>query len=355
MKEAVLYTHHPDQTVSCGVCPRRCRIPVSGRGFCLSRQNIEGKLYSLTYGLVSQGIQVDPIEKKPMYHFYPGTQVASVGSFFCNFRCRQCLNWFTSWGAGENPEETTARLGVKISPEELVHQVKALNIPGIAFTYNEPIIWVEYVHDAAQLAKQEGLYTVLVTNGYLTSETLDYLGPFLDAYAVDFKGFSDATYQRMNAAPTLAPIPEMANRAQEKWKMKVEITTLLIPTINDDLEELRQMASWIKNNLGPNTPWHLSGFSPQLAPDPAFQKIPPPSPELGQQVATIGQEEGLNFIYLWFTDPNHYLIKTDTICPQCHTINIRRPGYRTQVLALTDEGRCSQCGYDLKVVLGLPS
>lgn len=351
MQEAVLYTLNPDQSVTCGVCPRRCRIPLSGKGFCQSRQNIKGKLYSLIYGLVSNGVQIDPIEKKPMYHFHPGTQVASVGSLFCNFRCRQCLNWWTTWGAGESQKTILGPSKREISPIELVGLVVKSGFPGLAFTYNEPTIWLEYVHDAAQLAKEKGLYTVFVTNGYITPEALDYIGPYIEAYAVDFKGFSDATYQRMNSAPTLAPIPEMTKRAQEKWGMKVEVTTLLIPTINDDLTELRQMAQWIQENLGPNTPWHLSSFNPELAPDPDFKKIPPPPSVLAKKVKRIGQEEGLNFVYIWFVDLVNHLIDADTICPQCQTLNIHRAGYHTEILALDSQGHCSQCDFDLGVVL----
>ena len=362
MKQAALYQKFKNKIVRCQVCQRRCFIGEDKVGFCQSRLNKEGKLYTLLYGITNSPIQIDPIEKKPFYHFKPGSLVASIGSFGCNFRCRQCLNWWCSWG---EPAMSNLKKFAKIqdpklkanslrltaqnpaSPSQLVKTIVEAGYQGIAFTYNEPVIWIEFTRDLAALAKKAGLYTVFVTKGSWTKETLDYSGPYLDAANIDFKGFSEKTYQKMGAF--FGQIPKMAKYAQEKHQIHLEITTLLIPGINDDPKELEKMTEWIVKYLGPDTPWHLSQFDPEASPDKQFQKIPFTLVEQLQKAAEIGKKTGLNHIYIWA--PNDFYSRGDLICPKCQKVCLKRSGWEPTEIKITKEGRCQFCEYKLKVVL----
>lgn len=383
MKEAVLYQKLEDQVVRCHVCQRRCHILPEKVGFCRSRLNQNGRLYSLLYGITNNPIQVDPIEKKPFYHFKPGSLVASIGSFGCNFRCKQCLNWWCSWGepATTNLKSQSAnrRTNLKsgILPKEIIKTIVETGYQGIAFTYNEPVIWAELVYDLVVLAKktkigisgqglvtkdqwpvnnrspitsrrsQIGLYTVFVTNGSWTKETLDYLGPYLDATNIDFKGFSEKTYIKQGAF--FGQIPQMAKYAQEKYKIHLEITTLLIPGINDNPKELKKMAEWITKNLGPDTPWHLSQFDPKASPDKEFQKIPFTSVEQLKKAAEIGEKAGLNHVYIWA--PNSRYSRGNLICPKCKRIVLKRLSWQPVETKISQDRKCLFCGYKLRVVL----
>jgi pyruvate formate lyase activating enzyme len=287
MQRAVLFQKFENQKVKCLACQRYCVIESSQRGFCQTRINQNGQLSSLTYGRIT-GIQIDPIEKKPLRQFHPGSWVASFGSWGCNFRCQQCLNYLSTWC----PQPPSL---MQISPAELIAKVKKQGYPGIAFTYNEPAITPEFVYDTAKLAKEAGLYTVMVTNGSWTKEALDYYGQFIDAANIDFKGWSAKTYTRFGGY--FGQIPAMAKYAQEKFKIHLEIATLIIPTINDDLTELKEMAKWMVKNLGPKTPWHLIAFRPELAPAEEFQRLRSPALAEIKTIAAIGQQAGLKNIY----------------------------------------------------------
>ena len=349
MRETLVYQKLSNKSVRCAVCQRRCLIPDGQTGFCQTKINQNGKLYTLNYGLI-QGIQVDPIEKKPFYHFLPGSLVPSIGSFGCNFRCKQCLNWSYSWGDTADSLLSQVRQGKEfpiISPQELIKQIRQTGHRGIAFTYNEPVIWAEYALDTAKLAKKEGFFTLFVTNGSWTRETLDKIGPFIDAANIDFKGFSAETYAKMGAF--FGEIPQMAKYAKDKYKIFLEITTLLIPGINDNPKELKEMTDWIAKNLGPKTPWHLSQFDPNLAPDPEFQKIPFTTIRQLQEAAEIGKKAGLEFIYIWAPNANFSL--GDTFCPKCQTLCIKRSGWKPEILAVDKKRRCRRCGEDLNLVL----
>ena len=281
--------------IKCLACQRYCLISESKTGFCQTRLNRNGALYSLTHGMIT-GIQVDPIEKKPLYHFKPGELVASIGSLGCNFRCKQCLNFAHSYGARETLQTLIQKPIKPLSPQTIIDQVLKQGLKGIAFTFNEPIINPEFIHDTAKLAKKKGLFTAIVSNGSWTKEALDYYGKFIDAANIDFKGFSQKTYRKKGAS--LGIIPEMLVLVK-KQKIHLELTTLIILTINDNLTELSKMARWIRKNLGADTPWHLSRFDPRLAPDPDFQKLPPTPPALLEKIAQIGREKGLRFIHTW--------------------------------------------------------
>ncbi len=358
MKEALVYEKLKGKIVRCGVCQRRCSIADGQTGFCLTKINKKGELFSLTYGLI-QGVQLDPVEKKPFYHFKPGTFVPSIGSLGCNFRCKQCLNWECTWG---EPAQTLLRKipaagpAEIVSPQDLISQIEKSGHSGIAFTYNEPVIWSEYVLDVAKLAKKAGFFTLFVTNGSWTKQTINLICPFIDAANIDFKGFSRETYAKMGAFWGLGKetVPEMAKYAQEKYHVFLEITTLLIPGINDNPNELEAMAKWIVKNLGPKTPWHLSRFDPNLAPDKDFQKIPPTPIESLKKAAEIGRKAGLNFVYIWAPGAdleNGLYSEGNTVCPKCKNLAIKRDGWRPELVGLDKKGCCDKCGESLNIKL----
>jgi pyruvate formate lyase activating enzyme len=354
VKEALVYKKLSGKKVRCQVCLRGCVIAPNASGFCQTKVNQNGKLYAVNYGLI-QGIQVDPIEKKPFYHFRPGSLVPSIGSYGCNFRCKQCLNWWCSWGEPATSILKEAQKQQKqptITPEQLITKIKHSDYQGIAFTYNEPVIWAEYVLDAARLAKKAGLFTVFVTNGSWTKETLDKIGEYIDAANVDFKGFSERTYARMGGF--FSKIPEMTKYGQQKYNIFMEITTLLIPGINDNPAELKKMTTWMVKNLGPKTPWHLSRFDPEAAPDEGFKKIPPTSVAQLEKAAEIGKKAGLEFIYIWAPgedmDGGVYS-KGDTYCPKCNSLAVRRTGWSVEILGVDKDGNCIDCGEELNIKL----
>lgn len=354
MKKAILGKKLAGKKIRCQACQHRCLLLPGKTGFCRARLNQNGQLYSLNYGLISP-IQVDPIEKKPFYHFHPGALVPSIGSYGCNFRCKQCLNWSSSWG---EPASTILQSvqqqenNQTVAPAVVIDQVARSGYQAIAFTYNEPTIWPEYVLAVAKLAKKEKFFTLYVTNGSWTQEALDLIGPYLDAANIDFKGFSAASYQRQGAFR--GKVLEMAQYAQEKYQIFLEITTLLIPGINDQPQEIRPLCQWISQNLGPKTPLHFSQFDPSLAPDPEFQKISPTAKTSLNQAYEIAKKAGLEFVYLWAPSAglsNQLYSRGETVCPKCGSLAIKRAGWQPAILAVTPEGSCANCGEDLNIVI----
>ncbi len=354
MKKALVFKKLAGEKIRCQICQRRCLISEGQTGFCLTKLNQKGELYTLNYGLI-QGLQIDPIEKKPFYHFHPGEMVPSIGSYGCNFRCKQCLNWSSSWGDQASQILKEIRQGQVfpiLEPEKLIKEIKNKGYQGLAFTYNEPVIWSEYVLEAAKLAKKESFFTVFVTNGSWTKETLDKIGPYLDAANVDLKGFSEKSYRQQGAF--FGEIPKMMVYAQKKHKIFLEITTLLIPGINDDPKEIKKICRWIVKDLGPKTPWHLSRYSPDLASDEGFQKIPPTPIEKLKQAKEIGKKAGLEFIYIWApgTDLNGgFYTEGSTYCPQCGSLAIKRSAWKPEILEVDKKGKCKSCGEDLRIRL----
>ncbi|MEI7834153.1 MAG: radical SAM protein, partial [bacterium] len=257
MKKALLFMSLPDSKVACGVCQRRCVIAPGKYGFCGTRVNVDGELFSMIYDRVS-AINVDPIEKKPLYHFHPGSLVYSLGTLGCSFSCPGCQNWGLSHvdthSAFDNMHELPA--------EAAVQQALAAGVAGICWTYNDPAIWLEYTLAGAKLAKKHGLYTAYVTNGSATREHIDMIGPYLDAYRVDVKGFSDAVYQKIAGFSNAAGVRDGIAYAKYQWGMHVEIVTNVTPTINDSEAEIAGIADWIVATLGVDTPWHLTRFHP---------------------------------------------------------------------------------------------
>jgi len=326
-REAYLYTMHEGTTVRCNTCQRRCVIPEGGRGWCGTRVNEGGRLFSLIYGEVSS-ISINPIEKKPVFHFFPGSRWLSLGSVGCNFRCPGCQNGdIAHWKEGHMATEF-------LSPEDAVSRATERVCLGISWTFNEPALWFEYTLDSAKIAKEQGLFTNYVTNGYLTEEALDMLAPSLDVFRVDIKGFSDRTYSRIGHIRNFAAILATTEKAK-KLGMHVEVVTNVIPGYNDDEYELRDLAAWIKASLGPGTPWHVTRFHPhhELAHLPAT-----PIATL-ERVRNLGKEARLWYVYLGNV-PGHRW--ENTWCHECGELLIER--FIFDVLSNKISGnRCPVC------------
>ena len=319
--------HYNDGTLRCLLCPHMCLIRPGGKGVCGVRENCDGEIELITAGVIS-GYAVDPIEKKPLYHFFPGRKILSVGSYGCNLRCDFCQNYHIS----QNVSYGEAR---RLDPEELVRQAAASdgNL-GIAYTYNEPVIWYEYVSECASLAAGKGLKNILVSNGYIRAEPLKELTKLIDAFNIDLKSFSNDFYRRFTGA-TLEPVLEAIKVIAGSGR-HLEVTTLILPGLNDSPDEMRWEAEWIAANAGKGVPFHLSRYFPMYRRgDPA---TPPETIIKLREIA----EEYLDYVYtgnMPGTDSG-----SDTRCPSCREMVIRRSGYTTRVTGLTDDGKCQKCG-----------
>lgn len=334
IREAMFYEKLGDNKVHCNLCAHSCRIAPGKRGFCGVRENRGGALYTLIYGTVSSEA-VDPIEKKPLYHFYPGSYVYSVGSIGCNFRCKHCQNWSISQASLEDSYT------MEILPEELVERALLSRSRSIAWTYNEPTIWHEYTHECAKLAKCAGLATVYVTNGYITPEALRHIAPYLDAANIDIKAFNEKFYHDV-ASAKLGPVLEASTLAK-KLGIHVEITTLIIPGVNDSLEELRELSKWIYKNLGPDTPLHFTRFQPQYQ----MQNLSPTPAKTMQEAYKIANEEGMKYVYIGNVDGSD---RNNTFCPNCGKVLIIRGLFEIERYDITPEKTCPKCGESIPIV-----
>ncbi|HQD39999.1 MAG: AmmeMemoRadiSam system radical SAM enzyme [Firmicutes bacterium] len=322
-----LFWQREGERVRCQLCPHSCLLAAGQRGMCFGRENREGELLAATYGRVSS-CAVDPVEKKPLYHFFPGSLVLSVGTVGCNFSCCFCQNWHIS--QQEAPTEY-------MSPERLVElalEVKARDprVVGIAYTYSEPLVWYEYVKEAASLAKKEGLVNVLVTNGFINPEPLRELLPFISAANLDLKAAGDAFYRKYCGGNSQAP-KEAAKLLREKCHL--EITTLLITGLNDSAEEVGALVDWIAEELGEDVPLHLSRYFPN------YKLTLPPTPiETMRQAKEIAQKK-LRYVYLGNIGIEN------TYCPYCSEVVVIR---QRQVKVNLAEGKCPGCGRLLPIV-----
>ena len=322
--------------VQCDLCERRCLIAPGRYGACGVRKNIGGKLYTLVYGLLT-AMNVDPIEKKPLYHFHPGSAVLSISTVGCNFFCKFCQNWVISQSRLEK-----GLYGVYKSPEEVVEAALEAGADGIAYTYNEPTIFFEYMYDVAKLAKKHGLYNMMVTNGYATPEAVRELGSLMDAATVDFKGGGNREFYKkyigvLDPEKIFNTILEM--KRQGWW---IEITNLVVPRVGDREEDIRRLAAWIRDNLGPETPFHLLRFYPHYK----MRDFPPTPVETLEHLAKVAMEEGLAHVYIGNV-PGHPL--ENTYCPRCKLLVIRRMGVYIVDYRLTEDNRCPRCGYKLNI------
>jgi len=335
VKEALLYQKLKNNTARCNLCSHRCLIAPGKRGICFVRENQNGVLYSLVYGLAIAA-NVDPIEKKPLFHFLPGTKSFSIASAGCNFRCEFCQNWDISQ-ITKRPEGKI--IGEELPPEKVVKQALKSGCKSIAYTYTEPTIFFEYAQDTAKLAKKEGLANVFVTNGYQTPETIKKMKGIIDAANIDLKSFSEEFYQKICGA-RLTPVLE-AIKLMHKAGIWIEITTLVVPKQNDSEKELTQIAKFIAS-VDRNIPWHISRFHPDYKMTNSY-----PTPlETLENAFQIGKNAGLKYVYL-----GNVITETgeNTFCPKCGALAIRRAGYLTEVLGVDKEGNCSNCGYDLNI------
>lgn len=283
MKEAMFWVKKGN-AVQCNICPRNCVIKEGELGFCHARKNVEGTLYALSYGKVVNGLSIDPIEKKPLYHFLPGTPVLSFGTAGCNLRCKHCQNYSISQ---ISPDDA---FNVEMTPEQIVEEAIQEGCTTIAYTYTEPTIFYEFTLDTAKLAKEKGLKNVLVSNGFINPEPLKELIPFIDAANIDFKG-NDSFYRRV-AEAWIAPVQETLKTLKEA-NVWIEITTLIIPEENDDDEQLEEMMEWVKNNLGLSVPWHFTGFYPCYK----FEDHKPTSEKRLLEIREKAIKKGFNYVY----------------------------------------------------------
>ncbi|MCK4403487.1 MAG: AmmeMemoRadiSam system radical SAM enzyme [candidate division Zixibacteria bacterium] len=329
-KEALLYDTPSNGSVRCNICQRRCEIKPQKLGYCHTRFNKQGKLYSLIYSKVSCSM-ISPIEKKPLFHFYPGSLWLSLGTLGCNLRCPGCQNWDIAHAGMDLSKHEVEQ----ITPQESIDLAKRHNCKGVSWTYNEPTIWFEYTLDGAKLAKENSLLTNYVTNGFITPEALDMIGPHLDAFRVDIKGFSDEFYKNICHVDDFKGILEVTKRAKEKWGMWVEIITNIIPGYNDDETQLKGIASWVKKELGEFTPWHLTQFVPHLE----LAHIPVTPVSTLEKAREIGLNVGLKYVYLgnvW----NHPA--ENTHCHNCQKLLIERKGFYISENHIKD-GKCPFC------------
>jgi pyruvate formate lyase activating enzyme len=327
----MLYTTEA-ATVRCGMCLRRCAIPMGKAGFCRTRIAREGKLWSLVYGRVA-ALHVAEVERKPLFHFYPGKAMLSVGTLGCTFACPGCQN------AELSHAEVEAQLASceYVEPARLVEMARGTL--GISWTYNEPAVWFEYTLDGARLAKQAGLMTNYVTNGSMSPEALDAIAPVLDAYRADIKGYAARTYRRIARFGEPARIRQNAERAKHRYHMHVECVTNVTPGLNDSSGELRNIARWIAQSLGPETPWHVTRFVPHLE----LGHLPLTPVEKLEEARAIGMAEGLEYVYVGNV-PGHPA--ENTYCPKCGALLIDRAsgsGVRVQLAG----NRCGKCGTEI--------
>lgn len=323
-----------ENKVLCKACSQRCVLGEGEYGKCGIRKNEGGQLYLTVYGLAA-AYNIDPVEKKPLFHFLPGTDILSVGTVGCNFSCKFCQNFEIS----QYPKEHNFEMfGTTLMPETIVNIAKTRKIPSIAFTYNEPVVVFEYAYDTFRLAKKYGIKTVFVSSGYETKDAVDTIAPYLDAANIDLKAFTDRFYREICGA-RLKPVLESIEYHHKKgiW---IEITTLIIPGENDSKEELRDIARFIAS-IDRNIPWHISRFYPMYK---MLDKPPTPIPRL-KEAYKIGKEEGLNYVYVGnIIDED----RESTYCPNCHFKVIERTGYVGQYVTnhLVD-GKCPECGTEI--------
>lgn len=343
-KEALLYEKLENKLIHCYLCSHHCRIAEGKFGFCGVRQNIDGILYTYAYGSVVAA-HIDPIEKKPLYHFLPGTSSYSIATIGCNFRCGFCQNWeisqqsFMDFRKGFIPEGTVFDLkGELLSCEEIVRLALSNKCKSISYTYTEPTIFFEYAFETAKLAKENGLYNCFVTNGYMTKECIQGIRPYLDAANIDLKFFKESSYKNVCAA-TLEPVKNSIHLMRELgiW---VEVTTLLIPGENDSDEELKGIAEFLAG-VDKNIPWHISRFHP----DYKFADHKATPVETLKKAQSIGVRAGLKFIYVG----NVFGWGNDTYCPDCKKLLIKREGFSVSGYNIKN----GECGYCTATISGL--
>lgn len=327
MKEA-LFWRTEGERVRCELCPHYCLIPEAKVGRCRVRRNDGGALYSLNYGKVTS-VALDPVEKKPLYHFHPGEAILSIGSLGCNFACKFCQNW--ELAEGKAPADD-------IRASDVPALVKRAKSFGVAYTYNEPSIWYEFVLETARLCHAVGLKNVLVTNGFINAQPLDELLPFIDALNIDIKSMRQEFHDELTGGK-VEPILETCVRANAK--AHVEITNLVIPGYNDAPDDFEELASWIESNLGKDTPTHLSAYFPR------HHLNAPPTPTSTLLDAKTILDKHLRYVYVGNAPSTE---GSDTFCPNCHNLLVERVGFHARTVGLEDT-RCAKCKTPIHIII----
>ena len=334
LHEAMLYEKLDGQRVRCHLCGHECTIQAGKFGICCVRQNVAGKLVTLNYGWLVAA-NVDPIEKKPLFHFLPGSTSLSVAAAGCNFQCSFCQNWQIS----QSPRTGKAEVGEKVQPIQIVQSAQEQRCPSISYTYTEPTVYFELAYETARLARERGIQNVFVSNGFLTPLAVRTIAPYLDAINVDLKAFRDQTYRTVMKA-RLQPVLDCL-RALVAERVWVEITTLVVPEMNDSPQELGDIAKFIAGELGPDVPWHVSRFHG----DYKMTRVGPTPMESLQRACELGRQAGLHYVYQGNVPPGPgpHAPGSDTYCPQCDALLIRRAGFSVTANNLR-AGQCPSCG-----------
>lgn len=333
MKQAVLWDALDDKKVRCRLCHWGCVIAAGAAGRCRVRKNIDGVLYSLNADKVCAVSEDDPVEKKPLFHFLPGSRTFSISAPGCNFQCSFCQNWQISQSPYQNQID-----GQSYSPQTIIAAAVRSGCRSIAYTYTEPTVFMELCAEVATLARQQGLYNIFVSNGFMSIDAIEFAKPWLDAINVDLKAFTKEFYRTLCKA-RLSPVLETICHIAKHTDIWMEITTLLIPGQNDSPEELKSLAEFIVKECGPDTPWHISRFYPQYR----LTAKPPTSSAALQQAYDIGKQAGLRYVYVGNLPGNS---AESTVCYACGKVLIERDGYRIIANRIRD-CRCPYCRADI--------
>lgn len=331
-KEAILY-EKVDNALNCKICQRRCIISPGKTGFCQMRENVDDKIYSLNYAAVSSAA-VDPIEKKPLFHFYPGSMVFSLGSVGCNFRCRHCQNWGISQAELENIPTRD------MLPEDAI-RTKEYECKSIAWTYNEPTMWFEYTLDSAKIAGKEDIKTIYVTNGYMSEESFQEIKPYLDAANIDLKGMTEKFYQDLCEA-RLEPVLDTIVKMHDA-KIHIEITNLMIPGYNDSDEDIRSLVKFMADEVGVEVPLHFTRFFPQYQ----MQELPPTEIKYLEKAHKIARDAGMKYVYIGNVPTAD---GENTYCPECGETVIQRNGFSVMSDKIKETRKCPRCKADIDIV-----
>lgn len=336
MKESIdtLQTKTKTGRTICNACARKCSIPAGSRGFCFVRKNINGNMYLTAYGMVN-ALQVDPIEKKPFNHFMPGSKIFGIGMSSCNLGCVFCQN--------HNISKQHEITGKELLPEKVIKMAKREKADGVAFTYNEPTIYMEYLVDVADAAHKNGLFTVMVTNGYMSDEAVDLIKGRIDAVVVDFKGngaraFSNKYELIMSTDPIKKALIQI-----KSYGIHIEITDLVVPDVGDSLDECDKLTKWISKNLGTDTPVHFLRFYP----DYQLIELPPTPYQTLMKHHKMAIRNGLKYVYIGNVPGNPY---ESTYCPKCGNAVIERTGLDITKYSLSDDNKCTNCGAKIPIV-----
>ena len=340
IKEAELYQSLANSRVRCTACARYCNIPEGKIGLCGIRQNIGGKLQLLVYGKVITG-HVDPIEKKPVVHYMPGSKIFSIATTGCNWLCHYCQNFDIS--------QRRKVEGTDMAPQDIASLAASYGCQGLAYTYNQPTIFIEFARDVGLEAHRKGLVNVFVSNGYDTPETVKMMGEFLDCITIDFKGNGETGFLRKYVGiPDAQPIFQTIQEVRDRTRVHTEITDLVIPEVGDNLEEARKLSRWLYDNLGPDVQIHFLRFHP----DYKMMHLPNTPVKTLEEHCKIARAEGLRYVYVGNV-PGHPW--EHTYCPECKVVAVKRLGFDIISWNLDAKNRCLSCGYQLPITGSLSS